>query len=130
MNMDLNRIKLLIQALARSHGLTEDDLNHYNEAEDDNDWHMSWKHNQAELFNKRMKRLEAAIDLYDAAVAKNDKLAAKAGLIHAGIQLQNLASFFDGMTHDVKKAYGDPRFDWPQFPEDQWRVPPEYGFKE
>ena len=49
---------------------------------------------------------------------------------HAGIALQDLSNFFDGLMHDVKKAYGDPRFGWPNFPSDDWKIPPEYGFKE
>jgi hypothetical protein len=57
-------------------------------------------------------------------------LTAKAGLIRAGIQLQSLSNFFEGMMHDVKKAYGEPRFNWPEFPDDNWKIPSEYGFKE
>ena len=128
--MELNRIKLLIRDLALSHGMTDADLSAYNEEADDFEWHINWKKDQSASLDGRMRRLEAAIDLYDSAMKKGDKLTAKAGLIHAGIQLQTLASFFDGMTHDIKKAYGDPRFGWPEFPSDDWKVPPEYGFKE
>jgi len=128
--MELNRIKLLLRDLAHSHGLTDDDLNHYNELENDNDWHIDWGKNLSDSFNKRMQLLEAAVNLYDKALKNGDRLTAKAGLIRAGIHLQSLTTFFDGMTHDVKKAYGDPRFDWPTFPDDNWKISPEYGFKE
>lgn len=128
--MELNRIKLLLRELALSHGLTDADLREYNPVADDSEWHINWEKNLTEKFDQRMLLLEAAVDLYDSAMAKGDRLTAKAGLIHAGIQLQSLASFFDGMTHDVKKAYGEPRFNWPSFPDDNWKIPPEYGFKE
>lgn len=128
--LELNRIKIFLRDLALSHGLTDADLNSYNVEVDDNEWHVDWKRNLDESFDERIKSVEAAINLYDFAMRNEDKLTAKAGLIHAGIALQDLSSFFDGLMHDVKKAYGDPRFGWPKFPGDDWRIPPEYGFKE
>ncbi|CAM2339959.1 MULTISPECIES: hypothetical protein [Burkholderia] len=128
--MELNRIKVLLRDLALSHGLTDADLNSYNVEMDDNEWHIDWKRNLDESFDKRIKSIEAAINLYDLAMRSEDRLTAKAGLIHAGIALQDLSNFFDGLMHDVKKAYGDPRFGWPKFPSDDWKIPPEYGFKE
>ena len=128
--MNLNKIKLLLQELAFSHGMTDDDLNAYNETSDDFEWHINWKDDQGNSFDERMCRLDAAINLYDSAMAKGDRLTAKAGLIRAGIELQTLANFFDGMAHDIKKAYGYSRFDWPKFPNDDWKIPPEYDFRE
>lgn len=102
-DMNLNKIKLLLQELAFSHGMTDDDLNAYNETSDDFEWHINWKDDQGNSFDERMCRLDAAINLYDSAMAKGDRLTAKAGLIRAGIELQTLANFFDGMAHDIKK---------------------------
>ncbi|MBN3847837.1 hypothetical protein G3N58_13505 [Paraburkholderia sp. Ac-20342] len=127
--MELNRIKLLLHGLALSHGLTDADLHAYNHTTDDFEWHIDWKKNLTETFESKTKRLKAAINLYDDAMAKGDLLTARAGLVRAGIQLQSLASFFDGMTHDVKKAYGEPHFNWPVFPDGNWKIPPEYDFK-
>ncbi|WP_175923510.1 hypothetical protein [Burkholderia latens] len=128
--MELNRIKTLLRDLALSHGLTDADLRAYNEEADDLEWYINWKRDQEELFAKEMRRVRDALDLYESAMNQGDKLTAKAGLIHAGIALQGLSGFFDGLMHDVKKAYSDPRFGWPKFPSDDWKIPPEYGFKE
>jgi len=128
--MKLNRIKILLRDLALSNGMTDADLSAYNEEADDLEWYINWRKDQDTSFDERMRCLEAAVDLYDSAMKKGDKLTARAGLVRAGIQLQDLAGFFDGMTHDIKKAYGDPRFGWPEFPNDEWKIPPEYGFKE
>lgn len=128
--MELNRIKTLLRDLALSHGLTDADLRAYNEEADDLEWYINWKRDQEELFEKEMRRIRDSLDLYESALNRGDKLTAKAGLIHAGIALQGLSGFFDGLMHDVKKAYADPRFGWPEFPSDDWKIPPEYGFKE
>jgi hypothetical protein len=128
--MELNRIKLLLRDLALSHGMTDDDLNAYNEEFDDFEWHIDWKNDQSASFDEGMRRLEAAINLYDSAMKKGDRLTAKVGLIRAGIELQTLTNFFDGMMRDIKHAYAHPRFGWPKFPSDDWKIPPEYGFKE
>ncbi|MET3213894.1 UNVERIFIED_ORG: hypothetical protein ABIC48_001637 [Burkholderia territorii] len=101
--MELNRIKTLLRDLALSHGLTDADLRAYNEEANDLEWYINWKRGQDELFAKEMRRIQDALDLYDSAMKKGDKLTAKAGLIHAGIALQGLSGFFDGLMHDVKK---------------------------
>jgi hypothetical protein len=127
--MELNRIKLLLSELARSHGLTDGDLHEYDANTDDFEWHIDWKLNLTGELKSNMQLLETAINLYDSAIAKGDRLTAKAALIDAGITLQGVTGFFDGLTHDVKKAYSDPRFDWPVFPDGNWKIPPEYGVK-
>jgi hypothetical protein len=127
--MELNKIQRLLRDLAFSHGLTDEDLNSYDEVSDDFEWHIDWKQGLSESLDKRMKLLTAAVALYEAAMSQGDALTAKAALIHAGVQLQTLSGFFDGVTHDVKKAYSDPRFNWPEFP-DGWKIPPNYRFKE
>ena len=86
------------------------DLHAYNEEADDLERYINWKRDQDELFAKEMRRVRDALDLYDSAMNKGDRLTAKSGLTHAGIALQGLSGFFDGLIHDVKKAYADPRF--------------------
>ncbi|MGF6573837.1 hypothetical protein ABH945_005958 [Paraburkholderia sp. GAS333] len=128
--MELNRIKLLLRELALSHGLTDGDLRKYDQKNDDFEWHIDWKLNLSDELESNMRLLEAAIDLYDSAIGKEDRLTAKAALVDAGITLQGMAAFFDGLTHDIKKAYRDPRFGWPDFPDENWTIPSEYGFRE
>lgn len=128
--MKLDRVRRTLRDLAISHGLTDVDLKAYNEVTDNFDWNIDWKQDLTNSFDKRMGRLEAAFDLYDAATTANDRLTAKAALIDAGATLHSLTSFFDGMMHDVKKACSEPRFDWPSFPDGNWKIPPEYAFKE
>ncbi|WP_269501413.1 hypothetical protein [Burkholderia sp. IMCC1007] len=103
MAMELNRIKTLLRDLALSHGLTDPDLRACNEEVDDLECYINWKRDQDELFAKEMRHVQDALDLYDSAMKNGDKLTAKAGLIHAGIALQGLSGFFDGLMHDVKK---------------------------
>ncbi|WP_199027146.1 hypothetical protein [Ralstonia sp. ASV6] len=76
-----------------------------------------------------MNRLQSAIILYITAKSKGDLLIAKAGLIRIGISLQNMEGFFSVLTHDIKKTYLDPRFTFPEFPSENWKIPPEYNFK-
>ncbi|WP_233833525.1 hypothetical protein [Paraburkholderia sp. ZP32-5] len=128
--MELDRIKLLLCELALSHGLTDADLRKYNQVDDDFEWHIDWSRNLTEEFRRSMQLLEAALDLYDSAMSRGDKLTAKAGLIRAGIRLQTLENFFASLTHDVKKAYSETNFNWPDFPSDSWKIPGEYNFKD
>ncbi|WP_322038736.1 hypothetical protein [Burkholderia diffusa] len=68
--LELNRIKTLLRDLVLSRGLTDAELNSYNVQKDDNEWHINWKGDQGEVFDKRMQSLEGAMDLYESAMAK------------------------------------------------------------
>jgi hypothetical protein len=128
--MELDRLKLLLRELALSNGLKDTDLRKYNHVHDDFEWHIDWSLNLTEEFKRNMQILEEALDLYDSAMLCGDKLTARAGLIRAGIRLQTLENFFANLTHDIKRAYSEPNFNWPEFPGDSWKIPDEYNFKE
>jgi len=128
--MDLDRMREILRSLALAHGLTDADLNAYNEDADEFEWNINWNSNLTESFVGDMTRLEVAANLYEAALKKGDRLTAKAGLIRMGVQLHNLEGLFNSLRRDVEKAYLDVRFDWPQFPDENWKIPQEYNFKE
>ena len=74
--MKIDRVRRTFRDLAISHGLTDADLKAYNEVTNEFDWNVDWKRDITNYFGKRMGRLEAAFDLYDAAMTANDRLTA------------------------------------------------------
>jgi hypothetical protein len=127
--VDYENVKKLLVDLAKSNNLTEEDLNCYNEDELNFDWHISFKSNLNERFQSNIANLEAAIKLCKSALAANDPLAARIGLLRASVYSHDLTSFFDALRHDLGKASADPRFHWPEIPED-YKIPSKYGFDE
>ena len=126
--MDFDRIKYLLMALAKANGVGEEDLNGYNTETDEFEWSINWKSDLNKSFEMDIDRFQSGVDLYEEALAKNDLLAAKAGLQDAKIASQDLANFFDAFREDLTKMMVDPRFKWPKFP-DGYKVPEHYGYK-
>lgn len=126
--MDFNRIKDLLISLAKANGLTLADLQERDPKTGLLAWSIDWNDDLSESFKNDIESLQAALDLYEAALAKNDMLAAQAGLINARISAHQLMNFFDSLREDLKKAYLDSRFKWPEFPEG-YKVPEHYGYK-
>jgi len=118
--INLNRINLIIQNLAKNNGVTLEDSDG-----DVFDWSVNWVEGLDESFMKDIHSLHESLDLYEKAIARGDMLAAKAGLLEAGVFAHNLTSFFDAIKDDLKRVIADERFDWPKFPDD-YQVPSIY----
>jgi hypothetical protein len=129
MTMDYESIKRTLVDLAMSHNLTAEDLNAYSEEDASFDWHIDWKSDLNFIFSKNVDNLGKSIELYQNAMATNDLITAQVGLLRAGVSSHNLMSFFDALRHDLNRAIIDPRFHWPEIPED-YKIPSKYGFNE
>lgn len=122
-------LKQLLLNLAKSKGITEEDLNGYDESKEEFNWHIDWNRNLDDWFELNIDRIKDAMKLYENATAQGDLLAAHAGLQRIRLGTHDLMNFFDNFREDLIKFSIDPRFDWPTFPDD-YKIPEHYGYSE
>ncbi|WP_420993163.1 hypothetical protein ACKI2N_023550 [Cupriavidus sp. 30B13] len=127
MRRNFEIFKSLLLDLAESKGITEDDLDGYDEARDEFNWHINWKRNLDDWFEMKMQRICDAIELYEAATKQGDLLAARAGLQDVRLATHDLMNFFDDIREDLIKISSDSRFGWPDFPDD-YKIPEVYNY--
>ena len=128
--LDFNCIKNTIIELAETHGISRQQLiDCWNEETEALDWSINYRNDLQKEFECDAEKLQAAINLYHAAIKNNDLLTAECALLDAGIWAHNLTNFFENIKDDLKKALIEKQqFNWPEIPEG-YQIPKHYNYK-
>ncbi|BBO59909.1 hypothetical protein [Mycoavidus sp. B2-EB] len=112
--LGFNKFKEYLAKLLLSHGLTDIDLSASHKKTGFSVWHINWRRDLNKDFKEDWDSLKREINLYDRALLEKDRLAAKAGLMHASIKIGDLAiSPFWSISHDLTKILNNKNYNWP-----------------
>ncbi|WP_423192758.1 hypothetical protein [Cupriavidus sp. H18C2] len=122
-DFDMIRVRLL--SLARSRGIGDAQLQHFDPETGRFDWNIDWADNLNEIFKVNVATLQEAMKLFDLSTKKGDMLAQRAALVSGSVAAHSLKSFFEALMDDLHRASSDPAMGWPDFPDD-YKIPEEY----
>ena len=122
----LDSIQMAFLELTSSIGLTIDDMN--GEIKDDGqfEWSIDYETSLDEQHEYDRSKLLTYFKIYRMARKSNDQLTAYVALLEARFFAQNLKNLYRSIEDEIDKVmYRDPRFRWPEIPED-YRFPESY----
>ena len=117
---NFNQLKQILIDITSANNITMQDLK-------EGDWSVDYRIDLQKDFTEELKKMQYGLDLYAAAMAQGDRLAASAALMDVRIATQALSVFFDCFTDDLIRVKRQD-FDWPEFPED-YKIPAHYNYK-
>ena len=128
--VDLDFVQKTLVDVATANGVELEELkNGWDEEKGTNAWSVNYERSLKENVEDQLRKLKYACDLYYDAMAQNDKVAAKSSLMDLRLAAMTLYCFFHNIFEDCEKIMGDdPRFIWPDFPED-YKLPAHYNYK-
>ncbi len=128
--LDFNKFKSRLMDFIQSYGLEYADLNASHKRTGYLEWYIDWRADYNGSFVRTLERLEGALELYGKALAQEDMLAAKAGLMYASIKIGFLESHpFDVISHDLTRMLNNKIFNWPSLG-NGYTIPSEFFEKE
>lgn len=122
---NFNRVKILLLQLAKSHGLSDENLAYFDENKNQFDWSINWKEDLDKSFSNDVNHMHENLNIYEEAISKGDLIAARTSLLYASIFAHNLTSLIESIKDDLNQASIDERFKWPEIPEN-YQIPKCY----
>jgi hypothetical protein len=117
---DFNELKGILLDISSAEDITLEMLR--------NDWSVDYSIDLQKDFLIELQNFQYGMDLYRAALAQEDKLAARMGLMDTSIAAQRLSDFFECFNDDITRVLTDKAFERPEFPGD-YKIPAHYEYK-
>lgn len=122
----LDLIQSAFLELTSSIGLTIDEMNE--EVKDDGqfEWSIDYETSLDEQHDYDLSKLLSNFEIHRIARKSNDHLTTYVALLEARLFAQNLKNLYRSIEDEIDKVmYRDPRFKWPDIPED-YKFPEDY----
>ncbi|BBO59833.1 hypothetical protein [Mycoavidus sp. B2-EB] len=127
--VDLNKIQIILMDFAKSHSVTDEELERVDKRTGRLIWGINLKDDFNKSFNERLLALQIAFDGYEEASVQKDWRAVRAILQRIRLINFQLYNFSNAIGTALENAWSDEYFKWPSFPED-YKVPAHYNYKE